>query len=177
MSDYYWTIDKFVQTSGKTCDLPHCYAIEYSQAHNSAVTNFANSVSAAINAIDNIDLANVDNAVNQIQKLCTSLMKSATEDTEAPKKEGEGDDKNKDKDKDKDKDNEQQSSLFTTLKTHLNTAAGWLNQGLPITNGITSSRFLQPYKLLYWLNPTHKRFVFPMVAQPPTQNLTNSYGE
>lgn len=168
MSDYYWTIDKFVQTSGKTCDLPHCYAIEYSQAHNSAVTNFANSVSAAVTAIKNIDLANVDNAVNQIQKLCTSLMKSATEDTEAPK-EGEGDDKNK--------NNQQQSSLFTTLKNHLNTAAGWLNQGLPITNGITSSRFLQPYKLLYWLNPTNKRFVFPMVAQPPTQNLTNSYGE
>lgn len=60
MSDYYWTIDKFVQTSGKTCDLPHCYAIEYSQAHNSAVTNFANSVSAAVTAIKNIDLANVD---------------------------------------------------------------------------------------------------------------------
>lgn len=168
MSDYYWTIDKFVQTSGKTCDLPHCYAIEYSQAHNSAVTNFANSVSAAVNAINNIDVANVDNAVNQIQKLCTSLMKSATEDTEAPK-EGEGEDK--------DKNNEQQSSLFTTLKNHLNTANNWLMKGLPITNGITSSRFLQPYKLLYWLNPTNKRFVFPMVAQPPAQNLSNSYGE
>ena len=166
MSDYYWTIDKFVQTSGKTCDLPHCYAIEYSQSHNSAVTNFANSVSAAVNAINNIDVANVDNAVNQIQKLCTSLMKSATEDTEAPK-EGEGEGGN----------NERQSGLFTTLKNHLNTANEWLMKGLPITNGITSSRFLQPYKLLYWLNPTNKRFVFPMVAQPPTQNLTNSYGE
>ena len=164
MSDYYWTIDKFVQTSGKTCDLPHCYAIEYSQAHNSAVTNFANSVNAAVTAIKHIDEANVDKAVNQVQKLWTSLMKTATEDTEAPK-EGEG------------KNNEQQSSLFTTLKGHLNTANKWLGEGLPITNGITSSRFLQPYKLLYWLNPTNKRFVFPMVAQPPTQNLTNSYGE
>ena len=56
MSDYNWTIDTFVQTSGKTCDLPHCYAIEYQQLHNSAVTNFANSISAAVTAINNIDV-------------------------------------------------------------------------------------------------------------------------
>ena len=83
MSDYPWTIDKFVQTSGKTCDLPHCYAIEYSQSHNSAVTNFANSVSAAVTSINNIDVGQVDTAVNQIQKLWSSLMKTSTEDTGA----------------------------------------------------------------------------------------------
>ena len=169
MSDYPWTIDKFVQTSGKTCDLPHCYAIEYSQSHNSAVTNFANSVSAAVTSINNIDVGQVDNAVNQIQKLWSSLMKTSTEDTgaasEEGKKEGEGN------------ESDESQSLFSTLKGHLSTANNWLMKGLNITNGITNSKYLQPYKLLYWLKPTNKRFVFPMVAQPPAQSLSNSYGE
>lgn len=167
MTDYPWTIDKFVQTSGKTCDLPHCYAIEYSQSHNSAVTNFANSVSAAVTAINNIDVGQVDSAVNQVQKLWNSLLKTSTEDTGAQSGQNQGDGNN----------SAQGQSLFSTLKGHLNSANAWLQKGLPITNGITNSRYLQPYRLLYWLNPTNKRFVFPMVAQPPAQNLSNSYGE
>ena len=83
-------------------------------------------------------------------------MKTSTEDTgaasEEGKKEGEGN------------ESDESQSLFSTLKGHLNTANNWLMKGLNITNGITNSKYLQPYKLLYWLKPTNKRFVFPMVA-------------
>lgn len=46
-----------------------------------------------------------------------------------------------------------------------------------ISNGITNSTYLAPYKLLYSLEETKQRYVFPMIAQPPVNKVINTYGE
>lgn len=161
LSEYPWTIDNFISQNGKAVDIPHCYAIEYKQKHNSAVTNFINSVTAGVNSvIDAADSDAVKQATTNIQNLWSSLLKSVSSETGGS-------------------DDEQQSTdWFTPMKDALGMATEWLSDEVnSITNGIRDSKFMKPYSLLYWLENTRKRYVFPMIAQPPAQNISNTYGE
>jgi hypothetical protein len=51
LQNYNWTIDKVKEQGEKTIDIPHCYALEYMQLHNSTVTNMLNVFSAAANGL------------------------------------------------------------------------------------------------------------------------------
>jgi len=46
-----------------------------------------------------------------------------------------------------------------------------------VENNIRTSNLLRPYSLLYWLEPTHKRYVFPMISQPPVNKVHNDFGD
>jgi hypothetical protein len=51
------------------------------------------------------------------------------------------------------------------------------NSASTIINGIGSSKYLAPYKLLYDLTATNQRYVFPMISQPPVNKVTNNWDE
>jgi hypothetical protein len=51
------------------------------------------------------------------------------------------------------------------------------NQGKGIQNNIMNSTYLAPYRLMYSLNPTKQKYVFPMISQPPINKVINTYGE
>lgn len=174
LMDYPWTVDKFslggqVNGGGQAnIDIPHCYAVEYKQLHNGTITNLINSLSAGWNvvtdAISGNNQASLDDAMKNITELYSSLTNS--------------DNNNQDKknDQDQGQGNDQSSkSFFSRIQK---TFDGYKSKfKFNVTNGITSSKYLKPYSLLYWLKPTGKQYVFPMVATPPQQTLTNSYGE
>jgi hypothetical protein len=66
------------------------------------------------------------------------------------------------------------------VKGKFNSAAEWLGSIINeygVTNGIKDSIYLKPYNLLYWLKETNHKYVFPMISNPPTYGLNNSYGE
>ena len=46
-----------------------------------------------------------------------------------------------------------------------------------VENNIRTSNLLRPYSLLYWLEPTDKRYVFPMISQPPVNKVHNDFGD
>lgn len=174
LMDYPWTIDKFIinnSDNGFTgnVDIPHCYAVEYKQLHNSTITNLINTLTAGIHTLDEGITGAIDATVQNITELYASLMNSESETP--PQKNNEGDSEGaKEGEKQEPKNN-----FFTNINETFKKIKGKIIKGLAVTNGIRDSAYLKPYSLLYWLQPTGKQYVFPMIANPPSQNVNNSY--
>lgn len=71
-------------------------------------------------------------------------------------------------------------STFSSIRNSLVDMTNTILQKLPnaselVTNGISGSTYLAPYKLLYSLNDTKQRYVFPMLSNPPINKVINSF--
>lgn len=194
LDDYKWTIDTFKNgfqgsmiqgqdSSGKTrqtnysvANIPHCYVVEYQQRYSSNITNFVNTLVAAVTALNDADLASSMDAIgNQIDSLKNALWNSVMGDNEPDSSsEARGEKGGTDKTVSKGI-----NAMYTGIKGGIN----WLadktinNIAKNIKNGVGNSSYLAPYKLLYDLNATNQKYVFPMVAQPPINKVINTYGE
>lgn len=164
LMDYKWTVDNLNSQNKGNVSIPHCYAIEYKQLHNSAITNLINSVTAGVTAVKEATTADesgqspIENVWGGISDLMNSLIQSQKSNS-SQEEEGAAPLNNitfKDSSK-------KFFSKFNDIKSEN-----------PINN-ISGSKWLKPYSLLYWLKATEKQYVFPMVAQPPSQSLINNY--
>lgn len=163
LADYCWNIDKTNSKNKGTTMIPHCYLIEYKQLHNSIITNLINSLSAANNAIEGItDSKILTDTYGKLQDFANSMIQTAQGQFEQHASE----------------------EFKTTTNKVWNVSKDWFGQifdylgkSFKITNGISESKYLKPYSLLYWLEETKQRYVMPMISNLPTQKLNNSYGE
>jgi hypothetical protein len=84
LMNYRWNIDDFSGFSGisknRNFPIPHCYAIEYKQLHNSSITNLINSVTAGVTSLYNAGdkIEQIKTATDTRGKLFTSLTSSLT---------------------------------------------------------------------------------------------------
>ena len=163
LADYCWNIDKTNSKNKGTTMIPHCYLIEYKQLHNSIITNLINSLSAANNAIEGIGNSKIlTDTYGKLQDFANSMIQTAQGQFE-----------------------QHASEEFKTMTNKVwNVSKDWFDQvfdylgkSFKITNGISESKYLKPYSLLYWLEETKQRYVMPMISNLPTQKLNNSYGE
>jgi hypothetical protein len=73
------------------------------------------------------------------------------------------------------------SQFYTNILSNMAKLSGGIWKELSgangIQNAIMNSPHLAPYKLLYSLNPTDQRFVFPMLSQPPINKVMNEFGD
>lgn len=180
LDDYKWTIDDFTNKNqnfqfdiGKddktvksanfsVCNVPHCYLIQYQQRRSSNITNFVNTLVSAVSAINDSGTEKaITKMASKIDELKNSLMKSVFGSNDSS---GTG-------------VKEVTNSIYKSLKSGMNNLADYTVGNIDITNGITNSKYLAPYKLLYDLKETNQRYVFPMVAQPPINKLENTFGE
>lgn len=186
LDDYKWTIDDFTNKNqnfqfniGKddkntktanfsVCNVPHCYLIQYQQRKSSNITNFVNTLVSAVTAVNDAATGEaITKMASKIDDLKKSLMKSVF---------GNDDSKNQGR-TDGSGDSNGVESIYNGLKSQMNNLADYTVGNIDITNGITNSKYLAPYKLLYDLKETNQRYVFPMVAQPPINKLENTFGD
>ena len=72
---------------------------------------------------------------------------------------------------------EKVASFGEGVMSVLNAAWSSISDRTEITNGITGSKYLKPYSLLYWLSATDKRYTFPMISELPKHKLNNAFGD
>lgn len=199
VTDYSWTIDKFLTNGGVQSDIPFCYLVEYKQSHSTTITNIINTISAATTSIRNVvSNDSVQNALNGIKKLASSLMSTSGEATDAAQSNPQsatdggaeqaapGADSNKQSKKTEEPKKEAKTDVggsiqkvYDTITQSISEVFGGKDAKLNIENGITNSQYLKPYSLLYWLKATNKRYTFPMLSNPPSLTVNNSgaYGD
>lgn len=197
LGKYKWSIDTY--KVGDVSSIPYCYLSEYKQTHNSVISNLINSISAAVTSIsdegnqtalkegfDKIkQLSSVltNAAIGELSKDTISSLKNVAKTseeivTDTADAMGEGVEKVK---------NTETAQKFAEFGSGLMAALekGWdmisnaynvygANAGATTEGG---GGFLKPYKLLYWLSPTHKQYTFPMLSELPTYKLSNAYGD
>ena len=170
LADYCWNIDKTNSKNKGTTMIPHCYLIEYKQLHNSIITNLINSLSAADNAIEGIKYSDMlVGAYGKLQNFANSMIQTAQGQFEQHASEEAKTMAAKGK--------QVFDKIWDVSKNGLSYVFNYLEKSFKITNGISESKYLKPYSLLYWLEETKQRYVMPMISNPPTQKLNNSYGE
>lgn len=163
LADYCWNIDKTNSKNKGTTMIPHCYLIEYKQLHNSIITNLINSLSAANNAIEGIGNSKIlTDTYGKLQDFANSMIQTAQGQFEQHASEEFKTTTNK---------------VWNVSKDWFGQVFDYLGKSFKITNGISESKYLKPYSLLYWLEETKQRYVMPMISNLPTQKLNNSYGE
>lgn len=163
LADYCWNIDKTNSKNKETTMIPHCYLIEYKQLHNSIITNLINSLSAANNAIEGIEDSKIlTDTYGKLQDFANSMIQTAQGQFEQNASEEFKKTTNK---------------VWNVSKDWFGQVFDYLGKSFKITNGISESKYLKPYSLLYWLEETKQRYVIPMISNLPTQKLNNSYGE
>ena len=79
IDNYPWTIDTFtkLQSDGSSfatsSPMPYCYLVEYQQKYSSNITNFINTLVAAVSSLND---EKTSNAVNNVSKKIGSLYNS-----------------------------------------------------------------------------------------------------
>ena len=172
LSDYPWTMNHFVKKENDsfgngnplTAPVPHCYLVQFKQKYSSNITNYINTLVAAAGALtDDSTTEAMTNVTSKIGDLLGSLLSAVGLGDEETGK-SIGDTVNK---------------AVTTGTNVLADLIGFLgaNGAGAVENNIRTSNLLRPYSLLYWLEPTHKRYVFPMISQPPVNKVHNDFGD
>ena len=201
LNGYKWTIDTFKDSS----TIPYCYLIEYRQKHNSIITNLVNSLTSAASSLGSEkNRAAFENAADIIKQLGQVVATAALGELSSETKEqlvkmgGQvndvasaaaenvtnatekvmGTDAGKAVTKGGKALGEFASGLMSAI------VAAWKNvsEHVKIENGLTSdqaknSDYLKPYSLLYWLEATDKKYVFPIVGELPKHKLSNAFGD
>ena len=173
IDNYPWTIDTFtkLQSDGSSfatsSPMPYCYLVEYQQKYSSNITNFVNTLVAAVSALNDEKTSNaVDNVSKKIGSLYNSLVSAVT--GEASKSQTSG-------------GKALATRVYEGLASGLSQLLGYMTNGVAtdiISGGpISTSKILKPYSLLYALKGTGKKFVFPMLSQPPLNKVINEYGD
>lgn len=169
LADYCWNIDKTNSKNKGTTMIPHCYLIEYKQLHNSIITNLINSLSAANNAIEGANYTELGNTYGKLWDFANSMIQTAQGQFEQNASEEAKTMASKGK--------QVFDKIWNVSEKGLDQVFDYLGKSFKITNGISESKYLKPYSLLYWLEETKQRYVMPMISNLPTQKLNNSYGE
>lgn len=166
VSDYPWSIDSVQQKKDNSViSVPHCYVVEYQQRYSSTITNLFNTLTAGVNGVDNLakNLTEIDNTFEISSKLAGLLQNL----NGVGEKNGQG-------------------QVLSTVNDFINKATEKINKFFnesikeienPIKNAGGDNNYMQPYNLLYDLKPTGHRYCFPMIAEPPTLSLKNTFGD
>lgn len=196
LDQYSWHMDGFNKASFNTVNgvhtsapVPHCYLIEYQQKHSSNITNFVNTLAATGSALfDPNTSKSFDLIGNKLGKLYGALQSALLSSNDAPQNQPQqpaqgGVEAPKSQEKSFAQDMKETAAInYAAMLSKVSSGFGalWSNiQGgaNAIQNAIMNSDYLSPYKLLYSLEPTQQRYVFPMIAQPPINKVINTYGE
>lgn len=172
LSDYPWTMNHFVKKENDTfgngnlltAPVPHCYLVQFKQKYSSNITNYINTLVAAAGALtdESTSKAMLD-VTSKVGNLLGSLLSAiGLGDEQTGKSLG-----------------KIANKAITTGTDVLASLLGFLggNANGSVDNNIRTSNLLRPYSLLYWLAPTHKRYVFPMISQPPVNKVHNDFGD
>lgn len=160
-NNYSWTNDSIIKKGKANTDIPYCYAVEYRQQYSTSITNFVNSINAFKNsglsfenANKNLFNNNSETIVDKLADGLSALSLGYVTKNEAEKFVNKG---------------------VTGLTDIINNVT---KEGV-ITNGIDNkSTYLSPYKLLYALAPTNKKYNFPMLSQSAMSfNLSNTFAQ
>lgn len=176
VDNYPWTIDTFSKikaTNGSSfttsSPIPYCYLVEYRQKYSSNITNFINTlVSAVASLTDKATQDAVTKVSNKIGSLFNSLVSAVT---------GQAGDAKPQNNNSEPLATKAYKGLSSGLAQLLGYVAGGSVADIAGSGPVGSSKFLKPYSLLYALNRTAKRFVFPMLSQPPLNKVINDYGD
>lgn len=172
LSDYPWTMNHFVKKENDsfgngnllTAPVPHCYLVQFKQKYSSNITNYINTLVAAAGALtdESTSTAMLD-VTSKVGSLLGSLLSAI----------GLGDGQTGNS------IGKIANKAITTGTDVLASLLGFLggNPNGAVENNIRTSNLLRPYSLLYWLAPTHKRYVFPMISQPPVNKVHNDFGD
>ena len=172
LSDYPWTMNHFVKKENDsfgngnllTAPVPHCYLVQFKQKYSSNITNYINTLVAAAGALtDDSTTEAMINVTSKVGELLGSLLSAVGLGDEETGK-AIGDTVNNVVKKG--------TEVFADLIGFLGA-----NGAGAVENNIRTSNLLRPYSLLYWLEPTHKRYVFPMISQPPVNKVHNDFGD
>lgn len=160
VSDYPWSIDSVQQKKDNSViSVPHCYVVEYQQRYSSTITNLLNTLTAGVNGVDNL-VSNVNKVTSKfdINSKIAGLLQNLNDVGEKT----------------------------ATAQDFVNKATEKINKFFnesikeienPIKNAGGDNNYMQPYNLLYDLKPTGHRYCFPMIAEPATLSLKNTFGD
>ena len=206
VSDYPWSIDSVQQKKDNSIiSVPHCYVVEYQQRYSSTITNLLNTLTAGVNGLDNFmnNIKNIDNTFNISSKLAgllqnlngvgEEIVQKGQEivqnyvDTVQPPAQGQaGTAQPPAKDQASTDQKKGQSQEFVKVQNFVKDATEKINKFFnkkidtienPIKNAGGDNNYMQPYNLLYDLKATGHRYCFPMIAEPPTLSLKNTFGD
>lgn len=168
VGEYPWSIDAVVSNNGKIINVPHCYAIEYQQRYTSSITNLINSLYAfgtVSKEIPSTLSAAKDNLTNFLNNLTTLDVSGTVESVKGTVSGA--------------VDTITNSGIGDAFKHVKNTLGGMLATSFgKITNPISNmgeGHYLQPYSLLYDMSATGLKYCFPMISNPPTFKVNNTY--
>ena len=159
----------------KGFDIPFCYVTQYRQALSSNIMNIINSISGGVTQVSTLinDLGhNAGQTLSEVSKVVNKLQKAlfSGEENSQP-----SDDSSWHR-----ATSNVVNSAQTAFKTVWDTVHGGLSrliQDEEFSNPAYGTMLLQPYKWLYALKPTGKRYCFPMIANPPSQTIQNNFGD
>ena len=164
-------INQYVKTDAyKAVNVPFCYVTQWKQTLSSNIMNIINSISAGITAIsDGLGTIADSSKLTEVSTAISKLKNSLFGKTQQGFNEA-----------------QQDNDTKSWAKWVSNTAAG-LQQGIGIlsqkvapgniSNPAVGTTWLSPYKFLYSLERTGKKYCFPMVANPPSNSIQNNFGE
>lgn len=191
LDSYKWSIDKVHSKS----IVPYCFVIEYKQTGNTSITNLINALNAGFTSLDKGGDA-LNRLVNELKnfaevaaaaaagELPAEMIKDGKELIEVGKQTAEDAASaaaeaataaiNTETGK-------KVAAVGSALNAVFNKALTFLSKNadekLIVGNGIEENSFLTPYRLLYNLSPTNKKFTFPMLSEIPRIKVTNAFGD
>lgn len=167
--NYPWALDGIVSANGKVAHVPHCYAIEYQQRYASSMTNLINSIMALGKSTENVS-DTLTKASKNIGDFLTNL--AGADVTGAVKEVGNAAKGVANKLGEKTGVGNVISSIRKGIEDTISNSVGKISNPLI---GKETDHYLQPYSLLYDMSGTGMKYCFPMISNPPTFNVQNSY--
>ena len=164
--------------SFKSVNVPFCYVTEWRQSVSSNIMNIINSISAGATAIGQFtsDFAQLDltSVSSTISKLKTALFSKTQQ----------GYDSTQNVENDEQQDGKNIKNFIQgvqegigILGEQVDGFADTLLQAKDFSNPALNTKWLKPYSFLYALKQTGKKYCFPMITNPPVNNVLNVFGE
>ena len=165
INSYGWNINKERENN----NIPHCYAVEYRQLYNASITNILISLMGMITTgkhlVDNVLLA-ADNVIGSLTSAYKYIFGGADEedaDTKVTEINVEGSKENTDV-----TDGGMLSSARQKINSALNAVTNKTSEILSLVGNmgespVSNSEILSPYRLMYILKSTGKKYCFPMM--------------
>ena len=160
----------------KGFDIPFCYVTQYRQGLSSNIMNIINSISGGVTQVSTLikDLGpNAGQTLSKVSKVVNKLQKAlfSGEENSQPSDDSSW--------------HRATSTVVNSAQQAFRTVWDTVHGGLSrlvqdegeFTNPAYGTMLLQPYKWLYALKPTGKRYCFPMIANPPSQTIQNNFGD
>lgn len=156
----------------KAVNVPFCYVTQWRQNISSNIMNIINSISAGVTAVgETIDsLSDTDKLTRvseTISKIKTALFNKTQQGFDSTQE-----------DNDTLQWGKWVSSASAGIQQGINEIGTHVSNKLGVIgNPATGSAWLNPYKFLYSMNETGKKYCFPMIANPPSNSIQNNFGD